>query len=108
MRQLLLKKVFQTEKATECFRRHEAFESHKEAVVKLQSLHSPIVIEQISSDATKTRAQNGKMLLMALSSPRFLLRQGVAIQGHHESEGNLMQLLQLRSFDNPSPACSSF
>ena len=56
----LLKKVFQTEKATEHFRRHEASESHKKAVLKLQNLHSPTAIEQLSSDATKTREHEQK------------------------------------------------
>ena len=39
------------------------------------------------------------MLLKQLSSLTFLLRQGLAIRGHKESEGNLIQLLQLRFED---------
>ena len=35
-------------KVTECFRRHEAAECHREAVLKLKSLHAPTVIEQLS------------------------------------------------------------
>ena len=44
------------------------------------------------------------MLLKVLSSLRFLLRQGLAIRGHKESEGNLIQLLYLRSDDSPQLA----
>lgn len=39
------------------------------------------------------------MLLTTLASLRFLLRQGLAIRGHEEEKGNLMQLLLLRSED---------
>ena len=41
------------------------------------------------------------MLLKVWSSQKFLLRQGLAIRGHKESEGNLLQLLHLRSDDCP-------
>ena len=41
------------------------------------------------------------MLLKQLSSLRFLLRQGLAIRGHTEAEGNLIQLMTLRSEDCP-------
>ena len=85
-------------KATERFRRHESAECHRETVLKLQSLHTPTtVLEQLSSKAAKTRAQNRKVL----SSLRFLLRQGLAIRGHRETEGNLMQLLYLQSTECP-------
>lgn len=36
-----------------------------------------------------------------LSSLLFLLRQGLAIRGHEETDGNLFQLLKLRSQDDP-------
>ncbi len=42
------------------------------------------------------------MLLKVLSSLRFLLRQSLTIRGHTESEGNLVQLLLLRSEDCPT------
>ena len=38
-----------------------------------------------------------QMLLMQLSSLKYLLRQGLAIRGHVDIEGNLIQLLSLRS-----------
>ena len=37
------------------------------------------------------------MLLITLSSLRFLLRQGLAIRGHEELEGNLLELLLLQA-----------
>ena len=91
-------------KAVERFRRHEIAECHKEAVLKLKGLRGPTVIEQLSSEAAKTRAENRTMHLKVLSSLRFLLRQGLAIRGHKESEGNLIRLLHLRSDDSPQLA----
>ena len=40
----------------------------------------------------------GKCQLLTL---RYLLRQGMAVRGHHEEEGNLTQLLLLRSNEIP-------
>ena len=36
-----------------------------------------------------------------LSSLKFLLRQGLAIRGHNDKDGNLVQLMELRSEDSP-------
>lgn len=40
-----------------------------------------------------------QMLLKQLSSQKCLLRQGLAIREHEDLEGNLLQLLKLRSED---------
>ena len=42
-----------------------------------------------------------RMLVKQFASLRYLARQGLAICGHEESEGNLSQLLKLRSADDP-------
>ena len=39
------------------------------------------------------------MLLKVLSTLRYLVRQGLAIRGHHDDDGNLIQLLNCRSED---------
>ena len=82
-------------KAKERFERHQASESHKEALVNFQCMQAPTVVEQLSTQASRTQATNRSMLLKELSSLQFLLRQGLAIRGHKESEGNLVQLLEL-------------
>ena len=41
-----------------------------------------------------------KTLLKQLSSLKYLLRQGLAIRGHDDNEGNLVQLLKLRAEDD--------
>ena len=53
--------------------------------------------EKLASDQQSHR----EMLLRQISSLKFLLRQGLAIRGHEELEGNLLQLLKLRSEDFP-------
>lgn len=42
------------------------------------------------------------MLLKKLSSLKLLLRQGLPVRGHDEGKGNLLQLLVLRSEDDPN------
>ena len=41
------------------------------------------------------------MLLKQLSSLKYMLKQGLAIRGHDDIEGNLLQLLTLKSEDCP-------
>ena len=88
-------------KAVERFHEHEKAECHKEAKMKILSSRTPTVKEQLSNEAAKNRAENRRMLLKMISSIKYLLRQGLAIRGHSESEGNLVQLLSLRSEDDP-------
>lgn len=89
-------------KAIERFHMHEKAEIHKEAKMKILSSQAPSVMEQLSNEAAKRRGENRKNILKMISSLRYLLRQGLAIRGHQESEGNLIQLLFLRSEDDPS------
>ena len=49
-------------KAVEHFRRHEAAECRRDAILKLTSLSAPTVVEQPSSEAANKRAENGTML----------------------------------------------
>ena len=42
------------------------------------------------------------MVLKMISSIKYLVRQGLAIRGYSESEGNLVQPLSLRSEDDPN------
>ena len=88
-------------KAVERFQIHERAECHREAKTKLCLGEAPSIVEQLSLQADKTKAENRKMLLKLVSSLKFLLRQGLAIRGHSESEGILFQLLFLRGEDDP-------
>ena len=89
-------------KARERFERHERSECHREALVKLQGMQNPSVMEQLSSEVSREQAERRSMLLTQLRSLKFLLRQGLSIRGHKENEGNLMQLLKMQSEDSPS------
>ena len=86
-------------KAFEKFRAHEDADSHLEARIKFRSLSNPSVKEQISNQAAKLQAARRAGLLKQLEAMRFLLRQGIALRGHSEKEGNLHQLLTAWSGD---------
>ena len=88
-------------KAVEKFERHETSEYHKEAVFKFSRTSDQTIRVQLSTTAAKTQANNRRMLLKVLHSLRFLLRQGLAICGHKENEGNLIQLLKMQSHNCP-------
>ena len=64
-------------------------------------MKQPTITAQLNSQAEREQKENRDMLLKQLSSLRYLARQGLAIRGHSEKEGNLMQLLLLDSEDNP-------
>ena len=83
----------------EHFHQHEATDCHKEATLQISGLNAPTVIEQLSTEGSKTTAEHRKILMKSLSSLRYLLRQGLAIRGHKEDNGNLLQLLKLRCED---------
>ena len=88
-------------KARERFGRHQTGECHRETQMKLRNLHAPSVAAQLVLQAQSTQAENQLMLLRQLSSLKLLLRQGMAIRGHKEENGNLVQLMLLRSEDVP-------
>ncbi len=61
----------------------------------------PSVSEQLSSVVKREQAVRRQGLLKLLHCLRYLVRQGLAIRGHIEVEGNLYQLLILLSaFDS--------
>ena len=86
-------------KGTERFKQHENSEGHKDALLVNHQRQQNNVVTQIHVHANEIQAKNQKCFLITLSSLRYLLRQGQAIRGHDEIEGNLRQLLYLRSED---------
>ena len=78
---------------------------HREAVEKLAAKSSRAnVVTQLHLRCEADQKFHREMLMKLLSSVRFLARQGLAFRGHTETseafEGNLYQLLQLRSEQN--------
>lgn len=66
---------------------------------QLVKLKAPCIDAQLSNQLKQDQQVHRRMLAIQLSSLRYLLRQGIAIRGHEQIEGNLMQLLLLRSED---------
>ena len=56
-----------------------------------------LIDAQINAKLRINQENRRDMLLVVIESLKYLLRQGLAIRGHEEIEGNLMQLLLLQS-----------
>ena len=84
------------------FRQHEGSVCHKEAVEKLLTLPATTrdVGEMLVTTLAQERADNRHCFMKILESLRFLARQGCAIRGHDDTEGNLHQLLCLMGKDD--------
>ena len=68
----------------------------------MAALHkSQSVASQISSQVCSDQAMAKNCPLKIITTLCFLAHQGLAIRGHNESQGNFIQLLQLRSEDCP-------
>ena len=80
-------------KAIEKFSVHDKSSSHNEAMLKWHALAGPPVNEQLDSQSANAQATHRAGLLKQLEGMLFLLRQGLALRGHTEAEGNLPQLL---------------
>lgn len=65
--------------------------------IVIESLQKPGIDAQLDEQLKQDQQLHRRMLLLQLSSLRYLLHQGLAIRGHEQIEGNLMQLLLLRS-----------
>ena len=85
-----------------CFKKHEASHSHRDASLKwLHYTKSQSVASQLSNRVRSDQAMARNCLLKLITTLCFLAHQGLAFRGHNESQGNFMQLLQLRSQDCP-------
>ena len=84
-------------KAIEKFRNHAGSNAHGEAVLKWQILQATPVSEQLNTQLRQDQEDRRQALLKQLHCLKFLLRQGLAIRGHDETEGNLQQLLMMWS-----------
>lgn len=87
-------------KAMEKFLHHEGSSSHQEAVMKCNAISAPSIRSRLSSLLCEQQQHRRSGLLKQLQAMQFLLRQGLALRGHYECEGNLYQLLQMWARDN--------
>ena len=88
--------------ATRSFRKHESSSSHSEAALKwVHYFKSQSIAVQLNKQLLSNQVVAQGCLLKIISTLRYLARQGLATRGHIESEGNFLQLLQLRSEESP-------
>ena len=71
-----------------------------EAKLKWNLSTRPSIIQQLSSESGKQQANRRNGLLYELAAIKFLARQGIALRGHVEKEGNLYQLLSAWKTNN--------
>ena len=74
-------------------------EVQKQALLSIELMQQEDIQCLISLQATTLHKFRQQMLIKQLSSLKYLVRQGMAVRGHEEMEGNLLQLLKLRSND---------
>ena len=75
---------------------------HKAAVQAPENLQRPKnVSTMLSQQLSEEQNTAQKCLKVIFSTVRYLARQGLALRGHDDSEGNFMQLLKCRSSDIP-------
>ena len=86
-------------KAKERFRDHEHSQTHRGACLKHSALQQPSVHSLLNSQKQGDQNKHRQMLFTQLTSLKYLMRQGLAVRGHDEEEGNLSQLLKCRSQD---------
>ena len=84
-------------KTLEKFRLHSQCDAHQEAILKCHMIHTTPVTSQLVSAAKKEQSKRRGALVKQLYCIRYLLRQGLALRGYKESEGNLYQLLLMWS-----------
>ena len=86
--------------ALERFARHEASNTHMEAVMNVRSVATVNIAGVLNTKRKEQQLQRQHALIKDLSSVRYLVRQGLAVRGHDEKEGNMMQLLHMWSAHN--------
>ena len=60
----------------------------------------PTIKTQLASQLANEQVRCRQALLLQLRAILFLTRQGIALCGHTESEGNLTQLMQMWAIHN--------
>ena len=86
------------------FNQHAHSSVHQEAVMKCSAMSQPSIKSQLSSQFRKQQQLHREGLIRQLTPMKFLLRQGLAIRGRHEKDGNLYQLLLTWEEDSESVA----
>ncbi|CAM4768570.1 unnamed protein product [Rotaria magnacalcarata] len=72
---------------------------HSECLYVVQQQSKPSILVQIDTVTKQQQEQRRRLFMAEVSSLQYLLRQGIALRGRSENEGNLFQLMLLRSVD---------
>ena len=76
---------------------------HREPSMKHNASQKQQPVSQQLSSQLKAEQESRRMCLVKqLQSLPYLLREGLAVRGHKSDEGNLQQLLKLRSLNVPA------
>ena len=86
-------------KVLEKFKNRSLSISHREAEMKWKQLQQPSINTRLNSHLQSLQASRRYALLKQLKAIKYLLRQGIAIRGHTELDGNLHQLLLMLGND---------
>lgn len=86
-------------RATEKFSTHQLSQAHKVAISTL-TYQNRSVETQLSTAKDQQQREGRSCLVKIVKSLCFLARQGLALRGHSDDEGNFKQLLQLRADDD--------
>ncbi|XP_078613923.1 zinc finger MYM-type protein 1-like [Branchiostoma floridae x Branchiostoma japonicum] len=87
-------------KAIDKFDTHAESDAHKEAAMKCSAVSGPSISSHINSQITGQQQLHRDGLLKQLTALRYLLRQGLAVRGHLDKDGNLYHLLQTWAADS--------
>ena len=88
-------------KAHEQFQKHTQSQPYKQAMMHFEHLKQPSIDSQLNSQCKASQKLHQKMLQVLISSIKYLVRQGLALRGHEDLAGTLMQLLLLWSEECP-------
>ena len=87
-------------KAVEKFNSHSASKAHQEAVMKCSAVSRPSIQSNMNTQLQKDQRLRRSGLVKQIKAIRFLTRQGLALRGHHDKDGNLYQLLRAWADDD--------
>jgi hypothetical protein len=81
--------------AIEKFTVHQKSTCHINAVSQIEQLKAPSIVSQLSAKKCLEQKDARFSLVKVFKSVRYLARQGLALRGHHNQDGNFIQLLNL-------------
>ena len=98
------KGFWQYKNAKETLRQHESSGAHKLAISIYNQMKEPTIDAQLSNQIKGNQADCRTAMLGVIHAIQLLVRQGLALRGHNDDDGNLRELLQYTSKLSPELA----